>query len=164
MRCTDGFARHSSSRVHHLAAGLTIATAGQERDLRKRLTPAEVDAVQTEVAGAGTSGLPAVTTRVLFGDPTKPGLYTIELRIAPNTTIRAHTHRDTRTAVVLDGLWLLRLRTKERAVAGEGFGARQFLHRTGWTIALCKDRFRGRNGCHQRIWSDGHGVREVTPH
>jgi quercetin dioxygenase-like cupin family protein len=83
----------------------TIATAGQERDLRKRLTPAEVDAVQTEVAGAGTSGLPAVTTRVLFGDPTKPGLYTIELRIAPNTTIQAHTHRDTRTAVVLDGLW-----------------------------------------------------------
>ena len=83
----------------------TIALAGQERDLRKRLTPAEVDAVRTEVAGAGTSGLPAVTTRVLFGDPTKPGLYTIELRIAPNTTIQAHTHRDTRTAVVLDGLW-----------------------------------------------------------
>jgi quercetin dioxygenase-like cupin family protein len=83
----------------------TIATAGQERDLKKRLTPAEVDAVQTEVAGAGTSGLPAVTTRILFGDPTKPGLYTIELRIAPNTTIQAHTHRDTRTAVVVDGLW-----------------------------------------------------------
>lgn len=83
----------------------TIATAGQERDLRKRLTSAEVDAVQTEVAGAGTSGLPAVTTRVLFGDPTKPGLYTIELRIAPNTTIQAHTHRDTRTAVVLEGSW-----------------------------------------------------------
>ena len=85
--------------------GWTVATAGQQRDLRTRLTPAEVDAVQTEVAGAGTSGLPAVTTRVLFGDPTKPGLYTIELRIAPSTTIQAHTHRDTRTAVVLDGVW-----------------------------------------------------------
>ena len=85
--------------------GWTAATAGQQRDLRQRLTPAEVDAVQTEVAGAGTSGLPAVTTRVLFGDPTKPGLYTIELRIAPSTTIQAHTHRDTRTAVVLDGVW-----------------------------------------------------------
>ena len=85
--------------------GWTVATAGQQRDLRTRLTPAEVDAVQTEVAGAGTSGLPAVTTRVLFGDPTKPGLYTIELRIAPSTTIQPHTHRDTRTAVVLDGVW-----------------------------------------------------------
>ena len=61
--------------------------------------------MQTAVAGAGTSGLSAVTTRVLFGDPTKPGLYTIELRIAPNTTIQAHTHQDTRTAVVLDGVW-----------------------------------------------------------
>ena len=59
----------------------TIATAGQERDLRKRLTPAEVDAVQTEVAGAGTSGLPAVTTRVLFGDPSKPGLYAVGLPV-----------------------------------------------------------------------------------
>jgi len=49
--------------------------------------------------------LPAVTTRVLFGDPTKSGLYTIELKVAPNTVIQAHTHRDTRTAVVVSGLW-----------------------------------------------------------
>src|SRR5437773_12303775 len=50
--------------------GTTAAIGGQERDMRVRLTAAEVDAVRTEVAGAGTSGLPAVTTRVLFGDPT----------------------------------------------------------------------------------------------
>ena len=85
--------------------GSTVASAGQEGDLRKRLTPSEVDAIHSGAAGAGTSGLPAVTTRILFGDPTKPGLYTIELRIAPNTTIQAHTHSDTRTAVVLEGLW-----------------------------------------------------------
>ena len=42
---------------------------------------------------------------MLFGDPTKAGLYTIELRVAPNTVIQAHTHRDTRTAVVVNGLW-----------------------------------------------------------
>jgi quercetin dioxygenase-like cupin family protein len=42
---------------------------------------------------------------VLFGDPTKSGLYTIELKVAPNTVIQAHTHRDTRTAVVIGGLW-----------------------------------------------------------
>jgi quercetin dioxygenase-like cupin family protein len=86
-----------------LCAG--VAIAAQDGNLKKRLTRAEVDAVRAEVAGAGTSGVPAVTTRVLFGDPRKPGLYTIELRIAPNTTIQAHTHRDTRTAVVLDGAW-----------------------------------------------------------
>jgi quercetin dioxygenase-like cupin family protein len=85
--------------------GSTVATAGGDQDQKKRLTPAEVDAVHTEVAGAGTSGLPAVTTRILYGDPTKAGLYTIELRVAPNTTIQAHTHRDVRTAVVLNGVW-----------------------------------------------------------
>jgi quercetin dioxygenase-like cupin family protein len=85
--------------------GATAVIAGQPQDLRKRLTPAEVDGIQTAVAGAGTSGSSAVTTRVLFGDPTRPGLYTIQLRIAPNTTIQPHTHRDTRAAVVVDGVW-----------------------------------------------------------
>jgi quercetin dioxygenase-like cupin family protein len=61
--------------------------------------------VPRQAAGAGTSGLPAVSTRILFGDPAKAGLYTIELRVAPDTTIQAHSHRDTRTAVVLEGLW-----------------------------------------------------------
>src|SRR5215212_7651310 len=79
--------------------GLTVLSAAEGPDLRKRLTPAEVTAVRTEVAGPGTSGLAAVSTRVLFGDPTKPGLYTVELRVAPHTTIPAHTHRDVRTAV-----------------------------------------------------------------
>ena len=88
-----------------LFLGMTAPSAAQAPDLRKRLTPAEVAAVRTEVAGPGTSGLAAVSTRVLFGDPTKPGLYTVELRVAPNTTIPAHTHRDVRTAVVVDGVW-----------------------------------------------------------
>lgn len=106
--------------------GWTAATAGQEQDLRKRLTSAEVDAVRTEVAGAGTSGLPAVTTRVLFGDPAKPGLYTIELRIAPNTTIQAHTHRDTRTALVVDGLWYFGYGSKNEPALEKGLGRGSF--------------------------------------
>ncbi len=81
-----------------------LATA-QDGQSRKRLVPKEIEALPSASAGAGTSGLPAVTTRVLFGDPTRAGLYTIELRVAPNTVIQAHTHRDTRTAVVVGGLW-----------------------------------------------------------
>jgi quercetin dioxygenase-like cupin family protein len=81
-----------------------LATA-QDGQTGRRLLPKEIEALPSQTAGAGTSGLPAVTTRVLFGDPTKPGLYTIELRVAPNTVIAAHTHRDTRTAVVVSGLW-----------------------------------------------------------
>jgi quercetin dioxygenase-like cupin family protein len=99
-----------SSRFWRLVCGVSIVAvslpaAGQVNGLQKRLTPPEIAGLPSEVAGAGTSGLPAVTTRVLFGDPTKPGLYTIELKVAPNTVIAAHTHRDMRTAVVVDGLW-----------------------------------------------------------
>lgn len=84
---------------------LSVLTTAQDSPVRRRLAPREIEALPNASAGAGTSGLPAVTTRVLFGDPTKPGLYTIELRVAPNTVIQAHTHRDTRTAVVVSGLW-----------------------------------------------------------
>ena len=84
---------------------LSLVAAAQDGQVKRRLTPKEIEALPSESAGAGTSGLPAVTTRVLFGDPTKSGLYTIELKVAPNTVIQAHTHRDTRTAVVISGLW-----------------------------------------------------------
>ena len=84
---------------------LSLLAAAQDTQMKRRLTPREIEKLPSESAGAGTSGLPAVTTRVLFGDPTKPGLYTIELKVAPNTVIQAHTHRDTRTAVVVNGLW-----------------------------------------------------------
>ena len=63
--------------------------------LEMRLTPMEVAKVPTKTAGAGTSELPAVITTVLFGDPSKPGLYTIELKVAPNTVIQPH----------ISGLW-----------------------------------------------------------
>jgi len=127
-----------SAIVAVLCAG--VVTAAQDQDLRKRLTSAEVDAVRTEVAGAGTSGVPAVTTRVLFGDPARPGLYTIELRIAPNTTIQAHTHRDTRTAVVIGGVWYFGYgsrseRTLEKTLARGSFytepGGQLHFARTG---------------------------------
>jgi len=84
---------------------LSLLAAAQDTQVKRRLTPREIEELPSESAGAGTSGLPAVTTRVLFGDPTKPGLYTIELKVAPNSVIQAHTHRDTRTAVVINGLW-----------------------------------------------------------
>ena len=70
-----------------------------------RLTPAEIAAKEASGAGAGTSGVAGIQTTVLLGDPTKPGLYTIRLRIPPNTTIQAHTHRDDRSAIVMSGTW-----------------------------------------------------------
>ena len=97
--------RHGRAVVRHIAPRIGVFVAAQDSQVKRRLTPKEIEALPSESAGAGTSGLPAVTTRVLFGDPTKSGLYTIELKVAPNTVIQAHTHRDTRTAVVIGGLW-----------------------------------------------------------
>jgi len=87
---------------------LFIALAGVSRAApvdKIRLTPDEVAAKEGEGAGAGTSGVTGIQMTVLLGDPAKPGLYTIRLRIPANTRIEAHTHRDDRSAVVMAGTW-----------------------------------------------------------
>jgi uncharacterized RmlC-like cupin family protein len=71
----------------------------------QRLTPPEIDAVAPTGAGAGTSGVSGIQTRVLKGDPTKPGLYTIQLTVPANTQIEAHAHPDAPVATVISGTW-----------------------------------------------------------
>jgi pimeloyl-ACP methyl ester carboxylesterase/uncharacterized RmlC-like cupin family protein len=70
-----------------------------------RLTPMEIQGMAKGGAGAGTSGVSGITTTTLEGDPTKPGPYTIEIRVPPNTRIAAHSHRDDRSGVVVSGTW-----------------------------------------------------------
>lgn len=70
-----------------------------------RVTPAEVDAMQAHEAGAGTSGVSGIRTTVVEGDPTQTGPYTIRLSVPAKTRIQAHTHRDSRSAVVVAGTW-----------------------------------------------------------
>src|SRR6266566_2962944 len=70
-----------------------------------RLTPAEVRAHQSGSDQIGSSGLAGVSTKVVFGDPSKSGFYTIVLSVPAHTTIQAHTHRDDRMAVVVSGTW-----------------------------------------------------------
>ena len=84
---------------------IAVTLPAQDAPLQKRLTPSEIDSLPKVTAGTGTSGLPAVTTIVLFGDPAKAGLYSIRLKVAPHTVIKSHTHRDTRTTVVVSGSW-----------------------------------------------------------
>ena len=81
----------------------TVATAQEER----RLTPRQIEALPFKEAGAGTSGVSGIRTRVLKGDPTKPGLYTIQLTVPANTTIQAHDHPDDRIATVISGTWYI---------------------------------------------------------
>jgi pimeloyl-ACP methyl ester carboxylesterase/uncharacterized RmlC-like cupin family protein len=70
-----------------------------------RLTPADVRANQSGSDQIGSSGLAGVSTKVVFGDPSKSGFYTIVLSVPAHTTIQAHTHRDDRMAVVVSGTW-----------------------------------------------------------
>lgn len=70
-----------------------------------RLTPAEIATLPAGGAGAGTSGLPGITTVTLSGDPMKAGPYTQLIKVPPHTTIAAHSHRDDRSASVISGTW-----------------------------------------------------------
>jgi pimeloyl-ACP methyl ester carboxylesterase/quercetin dioxygenase-like cupin family protein len=72
-----------------------------------RLDPREIAAVTKTGGGAGTSGLSAIETRVLKGDPSRPGLYTIQLRVPAHTRIESHRHPDDRVALVVAGNWYL---------------------------------------------------------
>ena len=86
----------------------------------QRLTPTEIAALAPPPSAANapptanapaTAGAPAakspptVQMTPLIGDPTKPGLYTVRVNIAPHTQVRPHTHRDNRSVTVISGTW-----------------------------------------------------------
>ena len=74
---------------------------------QSRLTPAEINALPTVNAGAGTSGVSGIQTRTLKGDAAKSGIYTIQLTVPANARIQAHTHPDDRVATVISGTWYI---------------------------------------------------------
>jgi len=90
-----------------LAVALTGAAALAAQDPQKRNTPAEVPWPAGSATGSlvGSSGVSGIQTVTLKGDPTKPGLYTLLLRVGPNTKIQAHSHPDDRVATVVSGDW-----------------------------------------------------------
>jgi len=71
----------------------------------QRVTPSDVKWPAPAAGGVGTSGVSGTQTVVLKGDPTKAGLYTMLLRVGPNTRIDAHAHPDDRVATVISGTW-----------------------------------------------------------
>lgn len=99
------------TNVSHVLALMALASAAlghQKPTLAKErvcLTPKAIAAVAPFNAGTGTSGVSGIRTRVLKGDPTKRGLYTIELDVPAHTRIEAHTHPDDRVVTVVSGVW-----------------------------------------------------------
>jgi pimeloyl-ACP methyl ester carboxylesterase len=104
---------------HWLMEEQPVATVAAIRDFldaqpaalaKGGLAPAALSLDQTQAmttagAGAGTSGVAGIKTVLLYGDPAKPGPYVLEIRVAANTAIAAHTHRDDRFATVISGTW-----------------------------------------------------------
>jgi len=70
-----------------------------------RITPGEVKWPAPTAGGVGTSGVSGIQTVMLKGDPSKPGVYTMLLRVGPGIRIEAHSHADDRVATVLSGTW-----------------------------------------------------------
>lgn len=71
-----------------------------------RLNPQEIKALKSQGSNApGSSNYSAVQEIVVMGDPSKPGVYMILLKIAANTKIAAHLHPDQRVATVVSGTW-----------------------------------------------------------
>lgn len=82
------------------------ASAQSDNKGQLRMTPQEVAAARSAGPSApGSSNLSAVQVIVIHGDPSKPGLYTILLKVAANTKIPAHLHPDDRIGTVVAGTW-----------------------------------------------------------
>ena len=91
-----------------LSVMINVSVAAQRRDSSElRMTPQEMRAAKP--AGndhaPGSSNLSAVQVIVIYGNPANAGMYTILLKVAPNTKIPAHLHPDERVGTVVSGIW-----------------------------------------------------------
>jgi quercetin dioxygenase-like cupin family protein len=69
------------------------------------MTPTEVMSGDKGHSQIGSSKLAGVHTKVLSGNPSAAGFYSILLFVPAHTTIQAHSHRDDRMATVVSGNW-----------------------------------------------------------
>ena len=81
-----------------LALGSVAATVvvAEEEKGRLRLAPNEIKAPAAATTQAGTSGAAGLQMGLLSGNPKQAGLYTMFLKLPPNTRIQAHAHPDDR--------------------------------------------------------------------
>jgi len=84
---------------------VTSSAATAQSLTEMRMTPAEIGATPLDDNQIGSSRVPGVHTKVLFGDPAKAGFYSILLFVPAHTTIQAHSHKNDRVATVVSGEW-----------------------------------------------------------
>jgi len=89
-----------------LALNIASVDAQTNKTGQLRMTQEEIiNTKATDPTAPGSSNLSAVQVIVIYGDPSRPGLYTILLKVAPNTKIPAHLHPDDRVGTVVSGTW-----------------------------------------------------------
>jgi hypothetical protein len=91
-----GFARLLTAAVVTLAVP-AISSSDIDRNAVSFVAPADIKFVRNE---AGTN-----EQAVLFGDPSKPGPYVIQLRWLPGNMSRPHFHPNDRFFMVISGTW-----------------------------------------------------------
>jgi quercetin dioxygenase-like cupin family protein len=109
-----------------LLTAFSAATAQLTGSHQLRLTPPEIARLPSVAPGAGTSGIGTIRMAVLYGNPNASGPYTIALQVPPNTRIKAHTHKDPRTAVVVRGTWNFGYGNHANAAATKTLGPGSF--------------------------------------
>ena len=70
-----------------------------------RMTPTEIMSGDKGDSQIGSSKLAGVHTKILAGNPSAAGFFSILLFVPPRTTIQARSHRDDRMATVVSGTW-----------------------------------------------------------
>ncbi|PDT08838.1 cupin domain-containing protein [Rhizobium sp. M1] len=66
-------------------------------------TPQQLSITESASKTVGVSQVGGQSAKVLYGDPTKPGLYTVLLHLEPHKRIMPLSHPDSRFVTVLSG-------------------------------------------------------------
>ena len=87
-------------RRYMVGFAVLFAGAALAAEPQIRLTPQEITALATGPAAVPRQGPKQV---VLNGDPSQPGIYSVQVTIPAHTTVPPHTHRDDRAVYVVSG-------------------------------------------------------------
>lgn len=91
-----------------VAALLNVIATSTQSAYGQQLRMTQREIINLKATGEtapGSSNSSAVQVVVIYGDPSKAGLYTILLKVAANTRIAAHLHPDERIGTVVSGTW-----------------------------------------------------------
>src|SRR5882757_1880976 len=93
------------SRTLAVAAALVLAPAMvTQADLKSDANGFTTLQAGEEVWG-DYPGIAGIKRMVIYGDPSKPGMYVIRARFAPGVMSMPHTHPEDRLVTVIRGTW-----------------------------------------------------------